>query len=134
MGNAITTKEALHINYRAHNFKVDPEAVDIVMSANVRKTIVTTKVCKVNFLTSEDLDAIKRVGQQATNYLYAESHAWMKHINYKVAYLYDPLVVHHHLDETVTEKIRYGNTAITTTVKPSFKKTFLESIIGEVNI
>ena len=43
MGNAILCEHTYHLNYRSHNFKVDPEAIDQVMAADVSKTIITTE-------------------------------------------------------------------------------------------
>ncbi|MBT3406272.1 nucleoside hydrolase [Candidatus Woesearchaeota archaeon] len=136
MGNAVVRSSEYFINYRSHNFKVDPEAVDIVMAAEVDKTIVTTGVCKLNFLTSEDLQQMGKHPSQAVKYLAAAAQEWMDYISYPVAYLYDPLTVHHHIDQRVTSQVCYAaqRTSVTTHVSRDFSRTFLDSILRGNNL
>lgn len=126
MGNAITAKDKFYLNYRSHNFKADPEAADIVFGADIPKTIITTKICKKNYLTKNEMNMLK--GNPALDYIKSAGAKWMKLINNNVVYLYDPLVVHHILDDNVTKKVSYGNVRITTNVS-AFKNTLLNKIL-----
>lgn len=129
MGNAITTQDRYFLNYRAHNLKVDPEAADIVFNANVPKTIVTTEVCKENWLTKGELKKLK--GNPALDYIREAGEKWLNYINYAISYLYDPLVIHHIIDDSVTKKLTYGNVRVTTgTIKP-FKENLLKALTGD---
>ncbi|MBI2574943.1 nucleoside hydrolase [Candidatus Woesearchaeota archaeon] len=130
MGNAIITPGAFYINYRAHNFKVDPEAVDIVFASPAPITIVTTEVCKKSSLTREDFGLIKSGGvpASASAYIHAAAQSWMGKAEQDCAYLYDPLVVHHFADSAITEKAVYGNVSIITDVNPGFKEILLRTI------
>ncbi len=134
MGNAIMAPGAFYINYRAHNFKVDPEAVDIVFASPAPITIVTTEVCKKSSLTREDFELIKSGGTpasaSASAYIHAAARAWMEKMEQDCAYLYDPLVVHHFADSAITAKAVYGNVSITTDVNPGFKELLLRTIMG----
>ena len=111
MGHAHLADNTYFPNFRAHNFKVDPEAVDIVLSTSMPKTIITTPVCKKNYLTKDELNSLH--GNPSFEYIRTTAFEWLDYIRYDVACLYDPLVIHHHLDQTITEKRTYGNTAIT---------------------
>ena len=127
MGNAIITPYTFHLNYRAHNLKADPEAADIVFNTEIPKTIVTTEVCKKNYLTKEDINQFK--GNPALDYIRKDAAEWMNFIKYDVAYLYDPLVIHHYIDDTITQKVEYNNTKITTDVRPTLSEYILETIL-----
>lgn len=129
MGNVILTPDAFYCNYRAHNFKVDPEATDIVLEAAVSKKIITTEVCKKSFLTREELGSYLKTGNAALQYITRAAVAWMDYIKYDVVYLYDPLVVHHHLDPSATTQRKYGKTFVATDVTPGFKMRFQETIL-----
>ena len=128
MGNAIECVHTYHLNYRAHNFKADPEAIDIVINTTTPKTILTTQVCKKNHLNLEELDAWCNTTNPLLQYLGTTAKVWMKYINYDVAYLYDPLVIHHAIDPTITSKRSYEHVNITTDVNPKFKDIFLKTI------
>ncbi len=129
MGNVVDC-EHLHLNYRAHNFKADPEAVDIVMESKIPKTIITTDVCKKNWLTKDELEEFRKSSDPVLRYLSSAGRQWMDYSNYDVAYLYDPLVVHHAIDDSITEKKQHGSVAITTAVLPGFKEIFLSALYG----
>ena len=53
---------------------------------------------------------------------------------YDVAYLYDPLTVHHALDGGITEQCsegeRIGIVNVTTGMAGDFKRIFLETLLG----
>jgi purine nucleosidase len=127
MGNAIAASDNFYLNYRAHNLKADPEAADIVFDARVNKVLVTTQVCKKNFINQHELDLLR--GNPAFDYIRTAAKEWLAYIKYDVAYLYDPLVIHHAIDNEITAKVNYGNVHITTDVTPSFKDIFLETIL-----
>jgi len=129
MGNAITCGDHMHINYRSHNFKVDPEAVDVVMEAKVPKTIITTPVCKKNKLVISELAELKATGNPVLEYIHDAAIEWMKFIKYDCVYLYDPLVVQHHLDPNVTKRQEYNGTMVSVDVDAAFKETFLRTIL-----
>lgn len=128
MGNALECEHHFHLNYRAHNFKVDPEAVDIVMNTTIPKTIVTTQVCKKIYLTKEELTCWQNTTDPLLKYLSTTAQTWMNFINYDCAYLYDPLVVHHAIDSSITSQKQYEHVSITSDVKPEFKETFLKTL------
>ena len=128
MGNVLQTKDNIYLNYRSHNLKVDPEAADIVFNAPVPKTIITTEVCKKNFLTRCELFSLGN--NSSLDYIVAAGKDWMNHIKTDVAYLYDPLVIHHLIDDDITQKTIYGNVRITNDVKP-FKNQLLEVLLHE---
>tara|TARA_Y100000310_G_C20638896_1_gene792769 strand:- start:938 stop:1702 length:765 start_codon:yes stop_codon:yes gene_type:complete len=126
MGNALQTKDNVYLNYRSHNLKADPEAADIVFNAQISKTIITTEVCKKNFLTRDELCSL---GKNTTlNYIVSAGKEWLDYIKADVAYLYDPLVIHHLIDDNITKKITYGQARITTDVKP-FKNKLLKVLL-----
>jgi len=130
MGNAIMRENEYFINYRAHNFKVDPEAVDIVIATAIPKTIVTTEIARRNSITYDDIDKIEKTGKVGKS-LADAARFWMKKVNYTVSHMYDPLTVAHHLDMDLTERKDYKDeTSITTGMKKPFIPGFLEKIIG----
>lgn len=127
MGNAICARdldgsEQFFLNYRSHNFKVDPHAVDIVFAADVPKTIITTDVCKKNHFASDDFDKLNKPWNSVMAYLRASWENWADYSMYDVAYLYDPLVIHHLIDDSVTEKKAYddGKVRVTTGIDENF--------------
>lgn len=130
MGNAIIRQTEYLLNYRAHNFKVDPEAVDIVMKTDLPTTIVTTEVCKQSHLTRQEIQSLARSSHQLRVYIAKSALAWMDYIKYETAFLYDPLVVQHVLDGNCTHKQQFGKTHITTgcryDIKPLVLKTLQE--------
>ena len=128
MGNALHCGSSFHLNYRAHNFKVDPEAADIVMGLGIPTTLVTTEICKRNFLTPDDIGQLAATSDTALTYIAQAAVSWMTWINYPVTYLYDPLVVHHHIDRTITTQQQYGSVSITTDVHNSFKEHVMATL------
>ncbi len=130
MGNAILTPKTYYVNYRSHNFKVDPEAVDIVMGADVPKTIITTEVAKKSALSRAVIQALGRKHNPAFKYVRNAGIAWMDFIKYSDCYLYDPLVVHHLMDDAITAKKTYGNVRITTGVDPGFAEHVAGALKG----
>ncbi len=130
MGNVILRENEYIINYRAHNFKVDPEAVDIVFAAKTPKVIVTTEVCKQNSIAAEEFKQLGMIGNPALDYICRSAAYWMKKNENKEAYLYDPLVVHHSIDDSITTRTRYGNDEVTTGIKAGFRQTVLNALQG----
>ncbi len=135
MGNAITAKDmagndAYFLNYRSHNFKVDPHAADIIMEADVEKTIVTSEVCKKSHFTKDDFEKLARPGLNATSYIKSCAQNWIEYSMYDIAYLYDPLVIHHLIDDDVTDKKVYGNVRVTTGVRVDLRKVLLQKLEG----
>lgn len=129
MGNAIMRENEYFINYRAHNFKVDPEATDIVLATAIPKVLVTTEIAKQNSITYEDLDKIEKSGKIGKA-LSDAARFWMKKVNYKVSHMYDPLTVAHHLDMDLTTRKDYPNgTSITIGMNKPFIPGFLEMIL-----
>lgn len=125
MGNAILTPTTYYLNYRAHNLKVDPEAADIVFSSGVEIYLITTDICKKNFLTEEDLASLK---DPLFEYLRLRAEKWLGFIGHEKIYLYDPLVIHHYFDPCLTNRVKYGNLEITAQVDAEFKNRFLEAL------
>ena len=131
MGNAIVTSDNCYLNYRSHNLKVDPEAADIVFAAKIPLTIVTTEVCKKNYLTKEEVEELglkAHGGNPALDYILTGAIEWMGIRTSDKAYLYDPLVVHHCLDESITEKVRFKNINITVDTRADFKEVVLDKL------
>lgn len=126
MGNAIVTPEHYFLNYRAYNLKVDPEAADIIFASGAPITIVTTEICKKNYLSKEELESLKQLKHPAFDYIADTGKKWLNFINYEQVFLYDPLVVQHYLDDKVTEKKEYGLVRVTTGVDVLFKENLLE--------
>ena len=129
MGNAILCDKTYHLNYRAHNLKIDPHAADIVFGTSIPKTIVTTEVCKQLSLSKDDLERLNKTGEPLFQYIHNSALRWMNFINYDVTYLYDPLVVHHVIDDAVTTKVSYGPIQITVNVNPEFKNTLMQTLL-----
>ncbi len=129
MGNAILRPTEYIINYRAHNFKVDPEAVDIVFATATPKTIVTTEVCKKASLSKADFEQVRQKRTPATDYIYAAAMAWMQKIEHDQAHLYDPLVIHQAIESDATTLLRYGNVAVTIDAKPGFSGHVLKTLL-----
>ncbi len=125
MGNAITTPENYFLNYRAYNLKVDPEAADIVFASGVPITVVTTEICKKNYLNKEELENLKQLKHPVFDYIADTGKRWLNFINYEQVFLYDPLVVHHYLNDNVTEKRDYGLVRVSTGVDVLFKERVL---------
>ena len=131
MGNVIRCGDTYHLNYRAHNFKVDPEAADAVLALPVPKVLITTEVSKQLPVTCAELDQLERTGDAALQYLARSARAWMQFINYDTAFLYDPLVLEHARNPSVTTRATYGSLQITTAVDPAFKGRFLNTVGGK---
>ncbi len=128
MGNLHLTPNNQHyfLNYRTHNFKVDPEAADIVFATSTPKTIITTAQGKQHYLTRDDLE---RLNQQdpLEHYLYQAAHDHLHFMESDKVYLYDPLTIHHHLT-TLTSTPLPNNIHVSnnhTTFTDDFKKTLL---------
>ncbi len=129
MGNAIVTSNNYYLNYRAYNLKVDPEAADIVFSSGAPITIVPTEICKKNYLTKEELESLKQLHHPVFDYIADTGKKWLNFINYEQVFLYDPLVVHHYLDDKVTEKKDYGVVRVSTDVDVLFKEKVSEVLL-----
>lgn len=129
MGNALLHKDMFFINYRAHNFKVDPEAVDIVMNTNIKKTIITTEVSKKNYLTDDDFRTINSLQNGVSDYICKSVKEWQKAIKCNLAYLYDPLTLYHIIDYDITKKKTIDNTMVTIDADKNFKEKFMKIIM-----
>lgn len=129
MGNAIVARDNYYINFRAHNFKVDPEAVDIIFAAPVRKTIITTEVSKMNYLTRNELSNL--VDGELGRYITEAGIFGLDRVGYENAHLYDPLALAHHSEKGLTERVRFGDIEITTGMKVDFKKQFIDILGGK---
>ncbi len=129
MGNAIVCDDTYHLNYRAHNFKVDPHATDIIFNSGVPITLVTTDVCKQNQFTTDDFSRFAKSDEPMLKYLALAAEQWLEHSIHPVAYLYDPLVVHHLVDDSCTEKKVYGSVRITTKCVVDFKTILEEKLL-----
>lgn len=129
MGNAIIETGQYHINYRAHNFKVDPEAVDIVMEADIPKTIITTDVAKKVEITRADLEMMKIAGKPELAYIARSAFQHMKSVGYEVCYPYDPMVIGNIIMSELFDRKTYRGVSIVTEVNASaFKKRLLEGL------
>ncbi|MBI5389862.1 nucleoside hydrolase [Candidatus Woesearchaeota archaeon] len=127
MGNAtICGCGEYHLNFRAHNFKVDPEAVDVVFASSIPKTLITTPIAKQSLITPEDIRSWR--GNSVGNYLADTAEHWLAFSKYDCAFLYDPLVIHHTFDYDITAKSSYHLLAITTSAAPHFADLFLRVI------
>ncbi len=126
MGNAVLHADRYFINYRAHNFKVDPDAVDIVINSSIKKTIITTEVSKQNYLADEDFRTIKSLHNGASDYICKSVKEWQKVINCNLTYLYDPLTIYHIIDYDITKKKTIDNTMVTIDADKSFKQKFMD--------
>ncbi len=122
MGNAICCDNRFHLNYRAHNFKVDPHATDLVFQSGAPITIVTTEVCKQNYFTREDFQQMAKSGEPLLSYLDLAARQWLELSIHPVSYLYDPLVVQHVIDDRCTEKRQYGSVRVTTQSNTDLKR------------
>ncbi len=139
MGNAVVADHPFTVhnhqmrsllNYRCHNFKADPEAVDIVMEASIPTTIVTTAVCKENHITLEEIARIDaHLQNPATAYIRSAAQRWLPFIGYEKAFLYDPLVLHHAIDLQVTEAVQDRHLRVTTRCHYDYAATFLDSLM-----
>lgn len=127
MGGAVIRPTEFIQSYRAHNFKVDPEAFDIVYESETPKVIVTTDVAKKSWLTQEDLRHWANSGKGLLECLARGAECWLARSSYDIAYLYDPLTVAHHADD-FTERVTIGNTSVTTDMKKDFKKEMYETL------
>jgi purine nucleosidase len=128
MGNATLQQHSYSLNYNAHNFKVDPQAADIVFATSIPKTIVATEVCKKSCLSLEDIETFKERDCAVMDYLYFAAQDWLNYSSYEQAYLYDPLVLHHCLGGSITEKKEFGNVSVTTSINKSFREIFLDKL------
>ncbi len=129
MGNAIVCNDTYYLNYRAHNFKVDPHAVDLIFESGVPITVVTSDVCKQNHFTKDDFSRFEKSDEPMLKYLAQAAGQWLEHSIHPVAYLYDPLVIHHLVDDSCTEKKVYGSVRITTKCVVDFKTILEEKLL-----
>lgn len=129
MGNAVLHADRYFINYKAHNFKVDPEAVDIVINSSIKKTIITTTVSKQNYLTDKDFRTISSLHNKASDYICKSVKVWQKVINCNLTYLYDPLTIYHIIDYDITKKKTIDNIMVTIDADKSFKQIFMDIIM-----
>ena len=117
MGRAdyIDTKAGpqIYLNYRPHNFKVDPEAVDIVFESEIKKVVIPTILAKQNWLTRVDFASLPKT-DPAEEYPSSEGTRWLNRIGHENAYLYDPLTVAHHGNPDITCRISHGDVSIAT--------------------
>ncbi len=132
MGNAIIDNGTWYLNYRAFNFKVDPEAVDIIIESDVPKTIITTGVAKQTFLLRNELATLPN--NPAFDYIRRAAKAHMDVIGYDRVFCYDPLVIHHCIDDDITEKTQFGDVRVTTGLKKDFKKQLTLALGGEFHV
>lgn len=131
MGNAMLCGNTYHLNYRAHNFKADPEAADAVLALPIPKLLITTEVSKQLPVTPAELDGWMQSGDPVCGYLAQSARTWMQYIKYDTAFLYDPLVLEHARDPSVTTRATYGSLQITTAVDLTFKGRFLKTVGGK---
>jgi len=130
IGSATLRNDEFIQTYRAHNFKVDPEAVDIVFSSKVSKTLITTSVAKQLPIARAEMMALG-INGPVGNLLARGTDAWLTQSMYTDIYLYDPLVVAHHTFSDLTEKVQYLDTSITTHLRGDFKKLFFDTVGDE---
>jgi purine nucleosidase len=127
MGNAVLGEGNYFLNYRSHNFKVDPEATEEIFATNIPKTIVTTPVCKQSHLTRAHVDQFK---DGALSYIAENATRWLEHIQYNEFFLYDPLTIHHYIDPRITEKRTFGNVQVTTRLNRNFSEQCMNTLLG----
>ena len=128
MGNALLRPDEFILNYRAHNFKVDPEAVDIVFSAKTPKLLVTTDVSKCAGLNLKDINEFAGFDHPAARYIASEAPRWLSTIKHDTAYLYDPLTVAHHVRSDLTLCTQYDGTSVTTAATKDFRVEYLARV------
>jgi purine nucleosidase len=126
MGNAILHEGEIIRNYRSHNFKVDPEAVDIVFSSGIPITIVSTEVCKTQAYTLQQIKDL--ADKPELRYLKDSATAGLGFWNAKGSYFYDPFTVAHYIRPEITEKYTRGNITLTTQAKENLVPQILEVI------
>jgi len=127
MGGVTTYKDKCFANFRAHNFKVDPEAVDIVLNSNVKKTIVPTELCKRFSLSQGEIESMKG-GNEADNYLSNAAKLWLAKLDYDSQYLYDPLTVAIASGQIDFVAEAYEDTRVVRDIPIDFKDHFLKKI------
>ena len=120
MGRAdyIDTKAGpqIYLNYRPHNFKVDPEAVDIVFESKIKKVVIPTILAKQNWLTRADIACLPKTDPVGA-YLSCAGMRWLDRMGHDNAYLYDPLTVAHHENPGITKQITHNHVSIATEMK-----------------
>jgi inosine-uridine nucleoside N-ribohydrolase len=127
MGNVIITPDNYYLNYRAHNFKVDPEAADIVFGKAVKKTVITTEASKKAWFTIEELLDFEKHDCFAAKYIANASKDWLDLSKSNIASLYDPLVVDSMLYSQAEEVIR-DDLRIVLTPRPEFRTSVLNTL------
>ena len=134
MGHAdiIETKKGkqVYLNYRPHNFKVDPEAVDIVFASSVQKVVIPTKLAKKHWLRRDKFMSMPKT-DPVGNYISLEGMRWLDKIGHENSFLYDPLTVAHHGNPKLTEKVSHDAVSVATAILPSserFENAVFDSI------
>ena len=134
MGHAdiIETKEGkqVYLNYRTHNFKVDPEAVDIVFASSVQKVVIPTKLAKKHWLSRDKFMSMPKT-DPVGNYISLEGMRWLDKIGHENSFLYDPLTVAHHDNPNMTKKDSHDSVSVATALLPSserFENAVFDSI------
>jgi inosine-uridine nucleoside N-ribohydrolase len=128
MGNATVHDNSLCYNFRAHNFKVDPEALDIVVASGIPLTVITTPVAKQSHFTPEDFARLAATGLQEYEYLAKSAAAGRAFMGYDVSFLYDPLVVHQMNDSSSTELQTIGTTSVTTGISAPIRDAIFAAL------
>lgn len=131
MGNVVLRPGEYILNYRSHNFKVDPEATDVVFKEGVPITIATTAVAKKNFLTSDDFESLAKSGRKEMKYLLKASEFFLQTMSSSVSYLYDPLAIQHHLDDSAIMHATYGSVRITTDITQDLRASVMRALRGK---
>jgi purine nucleosidase len=93
MGGVVGGKDALHLPWTEHNFRCDPEAAQIALTAGAPLTIVpldvTTRVC----IRPADLERIRAAGDAYHQAVAGQVSLYPHFVQRGWAYLHDPLAV-----------------------------------------
>lgn len=87
---------AYDMNYHEYNFSCDPEAVEIVLRADVKKVAVGLDVTFKCFLNKEDLDVIKSIDHPLTDKLVK-----LLRPDQDRVWLHDPLTLYYLVNESI---------------------------------
>jgi len=127
MGGVLEKSGRYYPNYEKHNFKVDPDATDIVFHARVPVTILTTEVAKTVWMTYEEFEQFPKT--QVFDYIRQNAKDILAARKQENAYMYDPLtimmLVHPEYFSTKTKK----NITVTTSINAkAAKKNLVETL------
>jgi purine nucleosidase len=93
MGGVVGGAHALHLPWTEHNFRSDPEAAQIVLSAGAPVTIVPLDITTQLRIRPHDLERIRAAGDAYHRALAGQVSLYPPFVGRGWAYLHDPLAV-----------------------------------------